>query len=340
MATHPDYPFSKIAYGESMEVAPGIFWLRMPLPFSLDHVNLWLLEDAGGWTLVDTGYNTKTTIDHWAAFFSDLLGKKPIVRVIVTHFHPDHLSLAGWFADEWKAQIWMTYSEWAHAQLNQKNGPTSDLDARMKFLKANGMSETSLTGYNNTRPDFLNINFPLPPIFTRIIEGEDININGDNWRVITGAGHSPEHCSLWCSDRNLLISGDQILPRITTNISLQCHEPDGDPLGLYLLSLSKFKQLADDALILPSHERPFYGLHDRIDSLIKHHNKRLNAAFEFCTTPSTATEMLPVIFSRELSEDQIGFAVGEALAHANRLLAEGKLYKEHCSDGLVRYSQK
>jgi len=339
MANGPDYPFARLEYGEAMEVAPGIHWLRMPLPFALNHINLWLLEDGDGWTVIDTGYNSDETRAHWQAYFTDLLGGKNINRVIVTHFHPDHVSLAGWFAEDWDAPIWMTYSEWMQAQLNRHGGPTADIETRLKFYTENGMNEAGVQGYRDTRPDFARIILPLPSTFVRMMDGDVIDINGDQWVVITGAGHSPEHAALWCADRNLLISGDQILPRISTNISLQCNEPDGDPLGLYLDSLHKFADVADDALVLPSHDRPFYGVHDRIQALRDHHDERLEAAFEFCATPATAIDMIPAIFNREMDQHQLGFAIGEALAHANNLVVKGRLSKEYCDDGLIRYRQ-
>ncbi len=339
MSKTPHYPFPRLEYGESKEVSPGIYWLRMPLPFALDHINLWALEDGDGWTIIDTGYNSGPTFKFWENYLSKLLGGKKIQRLIITHFHPDHVSLAGWFSEKFGAPIWMTYSEWMQVQLNRAGGPTADIPSRLKFYAANGMKEKSIEGYKSRRPDFSEIILPLPPTFFRIMDGDCISINGNNWEAITGAGHSPEHVAFWCSERRLLISGDQILPRISTNISLQFNEPDGDPLGLYLSSLSKFSHIDDGSLTLPSHDRPFYGVHDRIKSLVDHHEDRLGAAFEACRHPITGAEMVPVIFNRQLDEHQLGFALGEALAHANRLVFDGKLTKELCSDGCIRYSQ-
>ena len=339
MPKKPKYPFAALEFGKTREVAPDIFWLRMPLPFALNHINLWLLKDGDGWTLVDTGFNTNETRDFWTSYIEELLDGKEIKRIIVTHFHPDHVSLAGWLLKRFEASIWMTYSEWMQAQLNRFGGPTADIGARMTFYRSHGMTQNSANGYRAKRPDFAKIITPLPHHFVRIMDGDEIKINGDNWKVITGAGHSPEHAALWCEERNLLISGDQVLPRISTNVSVQSNEPEADPLGLYLSSLSKFKKVQEDALVLPSHDRPFYGLHDRIESLKEHHEDRLEAAYQACAQPTTGTEMIPTIFNRELDEHQLGFALGEALAHANRLVFEGRLSKELCDDGCIRYSQ-
>ena len=339
MANSSDYPFEKLDYGEALEVASGIYWVRMPLPFALNHINLWLLADGDGWTAIDTGYNSEETRTFWEAVFGRVLDGKPVRRVMVSHFHPDHASLAGWFAERWNAPIWMTYSEWMQAQLNHYGGPTADIDARMDFYAENGMEQEGIDGYRATRPDFSKIILPLPVAFCRMMDGDVITIGGDQWQVITGAGHSPEHAALWCAKRNILISGDQVLPRISTNVSLQCNEPDGDPLRLYLESLEKFRPVAKDALVLPSHDRPFYGLHDRIDALGHHHEERLEAAYDACTEAQTARELIPHLFSRKLDRHQLGFAIGEALAHANYLVSEGRLTKRRDQDGIIRYRQ-
>lgn len=331
------YPFDRLDFGETREVAPGIHWLRMPLPFALNHINLWLLADGDGWTVVDSGYNSAETRACWEAIFDRLLAGRPVRRVIVTHFHPDHVSLAGWIAERWQAPVWMTYSEWMQVQLNRLGGPTADLEARLAFYARHGMEQEALEGYRRTRPDFTRIILPLPIAFRRMMDGDVIAIDGHDWTVITGAGHSPEHAALWCRSRNLLISGDQVLPRISTNVSLQCNEPDGDPLRLYLDSLKKFRAVAADALVLPSHDRPFYGLHDRIDALGDHHAERLEAAFDACAEPCTARDLIPHLFSRAMDQHQLGFAIGEALAHANYLVNDGRLASRHDGDGIIRY---
>ena len=339
MGEKPEYPFDQIDFGEIKEVLQGVYWIRMPLPFALNHINLWLIKDGDGWTVVDTGYNSDETRDIWQKVFSTLVDNNPIKRIIITHFHPDHISLAGWLNDIWDATIWMTYSEWMQAQLNRYGGPTADIDARMDFYREHGMEQSGIDGYRQTRPDFSKIILPLPSGFRRIMDGETFVIGEHSWQVITGAGHSPEHAALWCKNLNVLISGDQILPRISTNVSLQCNEPEGDPLRLYLESLEKFRFLPKEVFVLPSHDRPFYGIHERIDALKKHHATRLEAAVDACREPKTSRELIPYLFKRELDRHQLGFAIGEAMAHANFLVTEGRLIKNRCQDGYIRYVQ-
>jgi len=339
MKQKPDYPFEKLEYGHYKEVEAGIFWLRMPLPFALNHINLWLIKDKNGWAIVDTGYNTDETRDIWEQVFATLIGDMPITRIIVTHFHPDHMSLAGWLIEKWNVPLWMTYSEWMQAQLNRLGGPTADIDARMAFYTANGMEKLGVDGYRKTRPDFSKIITPLPAEFRRIVDNETFLIGNHIWQVITGAGHSPEHAALWCEKLNVLISGDQVLPRISTNVSLQFNEPDGDPLRLYLTSLEKFRTLPKNTFVLPSHDLPFYGLHDRIDTLGEHHAERLISAAKACEKPMTARELIPHLFKRKLDEHQLGFAIGEAMAHANYLVTDGRLSKSREPNGTIRYSQ-
>jgi glyoxylase-like metal-dependent hydrolase (beta-lactamase superfamily II) len=337
MAELPSYPFERPEPGATIEVAPGIVWVRMKLPFALDHVNLWLLRDGDGWTAVDTGYNNDETRALWDSAFDRVLEGRPVTRLIVTHFHPDHLALAGWIVERFGCPLWMTYSEWMQAHLNRLGGATADVDARIAFYAANGIAEESAVGYRMKRPDFSRIILPLPDAMHRMVDGHSVAIDGREWRIITGAGHSPEHAALWCEDLNVLISGDQVLPRITTNISLQSVEPDGDPLRLYLESLEKFRSVRADALVLPSHDRPFHGLHDRLDALAEHHEERLEAAWDACAEPCTGYDLIPVLFKRKLDAHQTGFAIGEALSHANCLVGRGRLARRRDTDGLIRY---
>ena len=337
MTSAPTYPFNRLDYGEVREVAPGIHWLRMPLPFALNHVNLWLLEDGPGWTVVDTGYNSEEVRNIWDAIVDRLIDGRPITRLIVTHFHPDHMALAVWFAENWGAELWMTYAEWLQAQLNRTNTVTADIDMRLEFYRCNGLDAASADGYREGRPNFNELILPLPKTVRRIVHGDAFEIGGREWRVITGSGHSPEHACLWCPALNVLISGDQVLPRITTNISLPHNEPDGDPLGQFLDSFDTFRELPDDCMVLPSHDRPFHGLHDRLATLRDHHQERMNAAEAACAEPCTAVDLIPVLFDRKLDAHQMGFAIGEALSHVNHLWRQGRLTRTQDSDGLVRF---
>ena len=329
----PSYPFDPLDDGETTEVAPGIHWVRMPLPFALNHINLWLLEDGDGWTVVDTGFNDDATREHWRAVMDRAPGGRKVERAIVTHFHPDHLGLAGWFHAEFGVPLWMTYAEWLQAHCAWSRSITHDLDAWVEFCVANGLDEGSVEEYRASRSNFGRMVTEIPLTVRRIWDGERIEIGGRQWRVITGSGHSADHAALYCADLGVLISGDQVLPRITTNVSLWYTEPDGDPLRQFLESLDKFRALPADALVLPSHNLPFRGLHDRLDYLVAHHRERLDAARDFCARPRTGIDVIPVLFDRKIDTFQIGLALGEALAHLNYLVAEGALRRHRDGPG-------
>lgn len=333
----PDYPFKKLDFGETLEVAPGIHWVRMPLPFALNHINLWLLEDNAGWTVIDTGYNVKKIRDIWDDAIDRIAAGGPINRTIVTHFHPDHLGLAGWFEEKRMAPLWMTYAEWLQAHVAVSETLTHDFDRWIEFYRDNGAPEKMTAGFKEVREAFKDPWYRLPETVKRIQDGEKIEINGRMWNVITGGGHSHEHASLWCPDMNILIAGDQILPRISSNISLWYTEPDGDPLRHYFNSFEKFRHLPDDVLVLPSHDYPFRGLHGRLDDLRAHHQIRLDAALDFCSEPQTATDLIPSLFSRDIGVFEFGFALGETLAHLNYLVTDGYLERRRDDDRIIRY---
>ncbi len=338
MTGEPRYPHDDLPYGETLEVAPGVLWLKMPLPFALDHINLYLLEDGSGWTVVDTGWNGEDVKAHWLAAMTGPMGGKPLRRAIVTHFHPDHLGLAGWLAEEHGAALWMTYGEWLQAHLAWTQDVTHDVDAWMAFFMANGLDARTVDAYRAGVGNFGRWTAPVPRRVRRLWNGQTLTIGGRSWRVITGGGHSPEHASLYCPEIEVLISGDQVLPRITTNISVWYTEPDGDPLRQFLHSFAAMRPLAEGALVLPSHNRPFHGLHDRLDYLADHHRQRLDDALAFCTEPRTALDLIPVLFKRALDDHQIAFAIGEALSHLNFLVGDGALEKiADSADGKIRY---
>lgn len=333
----PDYVFEQIEDGATREVAPGLHWVRMPLPFALNHINLWLLKDGDGWTVVDTGFANDAIRAHWREVIGRISGGRPVGRMIVTHFHPDHLGLAGWFEKEYGAELWMSYPDWLQAHLAWTQDVTHSIDAWMAFFVRNGFDRDRAERFKQVRKDFGRWTAPVPGTVNRLWDGRAVDIGGRDWRVITGAGHSPEHAALYNPELNILISGDQVLPKITTNISVWFNEPDGNPLRQYMESFDKFRPLPDDALVLPSHGLPFRGLHARLDALEEHHAERLREAWERCDEPRTAMEVVPTLFRRELDDHQISFAMGEALAHLNYLVGEGRLEKAEGEDGLVRY---
>jgi glyoxylase-like metal-dependent hydrolase (beta-lactamase superfamily II) len=331
------YPFPELAPGETMDLVPGLTWLRMPLPFALNHINLWLLRDGDGWTVVDTGYNNDAIRAHWLRILGERLDGRPVKRTIVTHFHPDHIGLAGWFEAEHGARMWVTYGEYAAAHLAWDHAASQDLDRWMDFFVDNGLDEQRAQVMRSRRNEFQRATTYIPLIMRRIADGDRIDIGGNEWRVITGSGHSPEHAALYCAALNVLISGDQVLPRITPNISVWYTEPEGDPLRMFLDSLEKFRALPADVLVLPAHNRPFRGLHARLDYLRDHHAERVEEAFRACDAPRLAIDVVPALFDRALDDHQISFALGETLAHLNYLMGEGRLERVRDKDGLYRF---
>lgn len=337
MSSEPRYPHEDLEYGETLEVAPGIFWLKMPLPFALDHINLYLIEDGDGWTVVDTGWNGDDVKAHWVDVLRRF-GGRPLKRAIVTHFHPDHLGLAGWLQEEYGTALWMTYGEWLQAHLAWTQDVTHDVEGWMQFFRMHGIDDDSVDAYRAGVGNFGRWTTPVPPRVRRIWHNGAFEIGGRQWQTIVGGGHSPEHASLYCPELGVLISGDQVLPRITTNISVWFSEPEGDPLRHFVESFDRFRHLPGECFVLPSHNRPFYGLLERLDYLQEHHRERLDIARDFCDEPRTALELIPVLFKRELDNHQIAFAMGEALSHLHYLVTEGTLVRmEDEPDGLIRY---
>ena len=335
--------------GTTIEVAPGVRWLRMRLPFALDHINLWMLRDqidgVEGWTIVDCGIANDETRTAWEAIFATQLDGMPVLRVIVTHMHPDHIGLSQWLCEKWKVPLWISMTDYLTAQwLSCKEGGAA-IGARAggggsaDHFQKHGLTTPEDLEKIRARSNYYSNMVPgVPRQYRRILDGEFIEIGGRIWEVIMGYGHAPEHASLFCKELNVLISGDMLLPRISTNVSVYDADPDADPLGLYLQSLDRYLPLPDDALILPSHGKPFNGMKPRIAQLKAHHDERLAEALGACKKPAHAREIVPVLFKRELDIHQLTFAMGEAIAHLNYLLRQGKLRRQLCEDGVLRFS--
>jgi len=326
------------ASGETVPIAPGIFWLRMKLPFALNHINLWLLDDGPGWTIVDCGYALDETRQSWERIFAEGLGGRPVRRILVTHYHPDHIGLAAWLTERWDAPLWTTEKEFLHARMNAQEPGSSTEAFRRDFARRAGFDDAASTAFAERHGGYRRGVPSVPPAYHRIGEGTAIEIGGREWRVIIGEGHAPEHACLYCASTGVLIAGDQILPRISPNISVQTQEPDGNPLARYLASLQKLRgALPPDILVLPSHNLPFYGVHERIDELAAHHHARCEAVVAACARPSSAADLLPILFRRVLDRHQMGFALGESLAHLHYLEAQGALAREIGTDGVARF---
>lgn len=338
-----DYPIAdRPASGTAISVMPGIFWVRMPIPIpGLDFINLWALEDGNGWTLIDSGFRSKEIRAHWDSIHANELEGRPVRRVLCTHFHPDHLGEAGTLCRKFDAPLWMTLGEWSFARMLSLDAQEDVPEDVVTFYRRMGVEEASLTamrarGFNNFAKGVTEI----PRSFHRIKNADVIKIGQHDWRVMVGQGHSPEHACLYSASLGALISGDQVLPRITPHIGVYPGEPNANPLKLYLESLAIFQPLPQDTLVLPSHGDPFRGLHVRLDQLSHHHEKRLNALVEVCETPKSVVELLPVLFRRALDDRSIFMAAGEALAHLHLLIEDGRLQQAYGDDGIIRFFRR
>jgi glyoxylase-like metal-dependent hydrolase (beta-lactamase superfamily II) len=333
-----EYPFPEYpGAGTTIEVMPGVHWISTPLPFRLRSINLYLLEESDGWTIVDCGYSREDVRMQWEQIFAGTLKGKPVTRLIVTHFHPDHAGNAAWLAKRWNVRPWMTLAEWLTANLAVRSSNTDNKEQRHQFYIANGLDEEHQERFLSGKFTYSQ-GVQLPASFNRLTDGDVILIGGRPWKVIVGQGHSPEHVSLYCDEIGALIAGDQLLPEITPNVSVWPDEPEADLLKLYLQSLDRFSGvLRPDTLVLPSHKRPFYGAHTRIAELKSHHRERLDLLLAIAAKgPVTAGSLLPHLFRPGLDGLQIGFAMGEALAHLNYLVNTGELHRYE-DEGIIRF---
>jgi glyoxylase-like metal-dependent hydrolase (beta-lactamase superfamily II) len=329
------------APGETITIAPGILWLRMPLPFALNHINLWLVDDGPTWTAVDCGYGLPETTVLWERIFAEQLGGKPIGRIIVTHFHPDHIGLAGWLTERWDAPLWISEKEWLHARMMTGSAAEDYTRSAHDFARRAGLEAEACDLFARRHSSYRRGVPSVPASYHRIGDGTAIEIGGREWRVIVGEGHAPEHACLYCAEARVLIGGDQILPRISPNISVPPHEPDGDPLARYLCSLDKLRAaLPPETLVLPSHNLPFRGVHLRIQELASHHHERCDEVLGACVRPTSAVELLPVLFKRRLDQHQTAFALGEAIAHAHYLIGQGTIERAAGPGGVDRFLRK
>jgi glyoxylase-like metal-dependent hydrolase (beta-lactamase superfamily II) len=315
--------------GQGIEVGQGLQWLRMPLPFALDHINLWLLADGGAWTQIDCGYGDEPTRRLWDEHFRTTLRGKPMRRVVATHCHPDHVGNGAWLTNRFDCVLTMPQAEYltAHALAGEHSGYGTE--ATCQLFQAHGLEPEhgialAARGnrYRHGVPE-------LPLRYDRLLAEDELTIGRSRWRMIPGYGHSPEHASLYCAQRGVFISGDMLLPKITTNISVWPIEPDGDPLERFLVSLDRFSALPPETLVLPSHGLPFIGVHQRLAELRAHHAARLAEIEAAAAAPVTAASIIPLLFRRPLDLQQRFFAMGEAIAHLNHLWHRGRLRRLH-----------
>ena len=334
--------------GHAIDVAPGVKWLRIGLPFALNHINLWLLRDhigdkldgQDGWTVVDCCIDQPESRAQWEQVFVNALEGLPIIRVIVTHMHPDHVGLAHWLCERWGVALWMSGTDYNVARLAcSSTAGFGGVESAVFFAKhglIDPVAQEKLRARSNYFPSLV----PAVPLsYRRMMDGNLIQIGKNQWRCISGYGHAPEHIALYCEGAKILIGGDMMLPRISTNVSVYDNEPESNALQLCLDSIDKFAACAPDTLALPSHGKPFVGIHERIQQLHDHHRDRLAEVKEACQAkPCHAAELLLVMFKRELDLHQTTFAMGEVIAHLHFLWFKGELKREFCTDGIYRFS--
>ncbi len=341
------------ALGTTLEVAPGVRWVRMELPFALNHINLWLLRDCidgrEGWSIVDCCIHRDEAKAAWEQIFANELQGMPVLRVIVTHMHPDHIGLAHWLCERWSndasagahaCSLWISSTDYHVARLGCL-GPTAfGGDRAAAYFAAHGLTAPDAVAQIKARTGYFPSLVPsVPESFRRLMDGDVLTIGQHRWRCISGYGHAPEHIALYSEDLNLLLGGDMMLPRISTNVSVYEQEPEADALALFLDSIDKFRALPADTLVLPSHGKPFTGMHTRIRQLHDHHRARLVDVLQACRARAcSAFDVLPVLFPRSLDLHQTTFAMGEAVAHLNALWHRGQLRRSLQDDGVYRFS--
>jgi glyoxylase-like metal-dependent hydrolase (beta-lactamase superfamily II) len=334
------YPFdSAPTPAEAIEVRPGVLWLRMRLPMpALDHINVWALEEVEGWTLVDTGMRTGEITLDWQRALGGVLAGRPVLRVLCTHMHPDHVGMAGWLTRLHECRLWMTRLEYVTCRMLVADSGREAPPDGLQFYRAAGWNEEALEHYKARFGRFGRAVHALPDSYRRVVDGEELGIGGRRWLAVVGRGHSPEHLCLHCPEIGVLISGDQVLPRITSNVSVFPTEPDADPLSEWLESLDAIKRrVPGDVLVLPSHNEPFQGLHVRLDALRQGHEERLTRVHSALAEPQRAVDTFRLLFRRVVTPDLLSMATGESLAHFNCLIARGLATRELDASGVAWY---
>lgn len=329
------HPFPEApAEGQATRIAEGVLWLRLPLPMALDHVNVFALDDGDGWTIIDTGFASKRAKAIWEALLAGPLAGKPVTRVLVTHYHPDHIGLAGWFQSR-GAELVTTRTSWLYARMLVLDEHALPLPESIAFQRRAGVPEDRLHSYATTRPfNFADVVAPLPPGFTRIRDGDTFTAAGRRWMIRTGDGHAPEHATLWSLDDTLILGGDQLLPGISANIGVYPTEPDADPLTEWLRSCARFAPLArEDHLVLPGHKLPFTGLPLRLHQMAENHESALARLRDHLRQPQTAADCFLPIFKRSIDGPEYNMALVESVAHLNCLLARDQVTRSLSPSG-------
>ena len=334
-----DFPFAEApAEGVPTAVAPGVYWLRMPLPFSLDHINLWIIEDDDGWNLIDTGIGTEACVELWRKIMLENKDAKPVKRIFVTHMHPDHVGLAGWLCKKWNVPLFMSRNDYLMCRVLVNDSYREAPEAGIQFYASAGLTADQLEYYEAKFGGYGKMIKPLPDQYQRLQDGDTFTMANQTWEVIEGTGHAPEQMTFLCRDLNLYISGDQLLPSISSNVSVWPTEPESNPLQDWLDSCAMLQQkLPEEVLVLPAHERPFKGAHKRLQHLIDGHTRGLDKLVDACHQPMRVVDLFSCLFRREIDNVVLTLAVGETMAHLNLLIAAGRLHRTTDAQGVHWY---
>jgi glyoxylase-like metal-dependent hydrolase (beta-lactamase superfamily II) len=325
------------APGTTIEAAPGILWARLALPFRLDHVNIYFIDDGKGWALIDTGLGNQATKLAWQTLLEGPLGGRPLTRIIATHFHPDHVGAAGVLLQLFDVPLYMSATEYLQSLNIHLDPGALEAEHYRRFYLEHGLDVETTQRVVTSGHAYLKLTSGLPPTYCRVVAGDVLRIGGRAFEVLTGGGHSPEEIMLVCRAEKLFFAADQVLAKISPNVSVVAVDPEGDPLGDYLRSLNALRsQIPNDFLVLPGHNLPFYGLHTRVAELTDHHHARCERILKACRAgPKSAAELVPFVFARNLDPHQMGFAFSEVLAHVNYMLRQGTLRPAAKSDGIL-----
>jgi len=322
------FPFDQVPPpGQVVQVAPGFLWARMPLPFKLDHVNVYFIREGDGWAVFDTGIHDDRTCQHWRELLDGPFKQQTITRVIVSHYDPDHIGMAGWLCDRLGVRLQTTLSSYLSSHTIALSPWASQSDAYREFYRSHGMDDTAATIVGDMGHEYLKMVAPLPATFKRVLSGDMVRIGNHSFVALTADGHSPEQVMLYCESAKVILVADQVLAKITPNVSVWGEQPDDNPLEWYLKSLNMLKaDIPADVLVLPGHRLPFFGLHLRCDQIIDHHRERCNIVHRACMdAPQSVADLISVLFRPNLDPHQLSFAFGEALAHVNFMVADGRL---------------
>jgi glyoxylase-like metal-dependent hydrolase (beta-lactamase superfamily II) len=336
------YPLDVIPEtGQAVDIAPGVKWLRLPLPFLLNHINVWLLRDGPGWALVDTGLFTETTREVWKNALERHLEALPLTRILVTHLHPDHVGCAGWLARKFGVELWMPRDEYLLCRVLVADTGKPAPPEGLRFYHSAGFDGTAIERYAEHFGAFGRVVAPLPEAYRRLRDGQSVHIGPHHWEVIIGRGHSPEHACLLCRELGLLIAGDQLLPTISPNVSVYPTEPAANPLDHWFESLQKLETvLPPDVLVLPAHGKPFHGALARLRQLAEEHASGLGSLRQFCREPRRAVDVFPALFKSRITERNLIMAAGEAVSHLNYLVERGEMIVTQDADGVNWYRMR